>query len=56
MDRVIRWVPPFDSTSTEVIYETATRMNSASFSEDMEHPVRQRAKWPDHALLRGIPQ
>ena len=35
MDRVIRWVPPFDSTSTEVIYETSTRMNSAQFSEDM---------------------
>ncbi len=35
MDRVIRWVPPFDSTSTEVIYETTTRMNSAGFSEDM---------------------
>jgi dienelactone hydrolase len=35
MDRVIRWVPPFDSTSTEVIYETSTRMSSARFSEDM---------------------
>ena len=35
MDRVIRWVPPFDSTSTEVIYETPTRMNSVQFSEDM---------------------
>ncbi|MFC1791590.1 TolB family protein, partial [Gemmatimonadota bacterium] len=35
MDRIIRWMPPFDSTSTEVIYETTTRMNSASFSEDM---------------------
>ncbi|MFH1765601.1 MAG: prolyl oligopeptidase family serine peptidase, partial [Gemmatimonadota bacterium] len=35
MDRVIRWVPPFDSTSTEVLYETSTRMTSARFSEDM---------------------
>ncbi|MCJ7627671.1 MAG: hypothetical protein MUO50_04700, partial [Longimicrobiales bacterium] len=35
MDRVIRWVPPFDSTSTEVLYETSTRMNSVQFSEDM---------------------
>jgi len=35
MDRVIRWVPPFDSASTEVIYETSTRMNSVQFSEDM---------------------
>jgi len=35
MDRVIRWVPPFDSTSTEVIYETSTQMNSVQFSEDM---------------------
>jgi len=35
MDRVIRWVPPFDSTSTEVLYETSTEMNSARFSEDM---------------------
>lgn len=35
MDRVIRWTPPFDSTSTEVIYETSTRMTSARFSEDM---------------------
>jgi dipeptidyl aminopeptidase/acylaminoacyl peptidase len=35
MDRVIRWVAPFDSTSTEVIYETSTRMTSARFSEDM---------------------
>ena len=36
MDRVIRWVPPFDSTSTEVLYETTTRMTSASFSRDMD--------------------
>ena len=35
MDRVIRWVPPFDSTSTEVIYETSTQISSAQFSEDM---------------------
>jgi dipeptidyl aminopeptidase/acylaminoacyl peptidase len=35
MDRVIRWVPPFDSTSTEVLYETSTRMASVRFSEDM---------------------
>jgi dipeptidyl aminopeptidase/acylaminoacyl peptidase len=35
MDRVIRWVPPFDSASTEVLYETATRMATASFSGDM---------------------
>jgi len=35
MDRVIRWVPPFDSTSTEVLYETSKRMTSARFSEDM---------------------
>jgi dipeptidyl aminopeptidase/acylaminoacyl peptidase len=35
MDRVIRWVPPFDSASTEVIYETTTRMNSVDFSPDM---------------------
>jgi dipeptidyl aminopeptidase/acylaminoacyl peptidase len=36
MDRVIRWVPPFDSASTQVLYETSTRMNSAAFSEDMK--------------------
>ena len=35
MDRVIRWVPPFGPDDTEVIYETTTRMGSASFSEDM---------------------
>jgi len=35
MDRVIRWTPPFDSTSTEVLYETTTRMNSVQFNEDM---------------------
>jgi dipeptidyl aminopeptidase/acylaminoacyl peptidase len=35
MDRVIRWTPPFDDTSTEVIYETSTRMTSARFNEDM---------------------
>jgi dipeptidyl aminopeptidase/acylaminoacyl peptidase len=35
MDRVIRWIPPFDSTSTEVLYETSARMVSASFSRDM---------------------
>lgn len=35
MDRVVRWTPPFDSTSTEVLYETSTRMTSARFSEDM---------------------
>jgi dipeptidyl aminopeptidase/acylaminoacyl peptidase len=36
MDRVIRWVPPFDSTSTEILYETTTRMTSASFSQEMD--------------------
>lgn len=36
MDRVIRWVPPFDSASTEVIYENPSRMNSVSFSQDMK--------------------
>jgi dipeptidyl aminopeptidase/acylaminoacyl peptidase len=35
MDRVIRWVPPFDSTSTEVIYETSNQIGSARFNEDM---------------------
>ena len=35
MDRVIRWTPPFDEASTEVLYETSTRMNSAQFNEDM---------------------
>ncbi len=36
MDRVIRWLPPFDSTSIQVLYETPTRMNSVAFSEDMK--------------------
>ncbi len=35
MDRVFRWLPPFDDSSTEVIYETPTRMAGVSFSEDM---------------------
>lgn len=33
-DRVMEWLPPFDSTSTRVIYENDTRMSSVRFSAD----------------------
>jgi dipeptidyl aminopeptidase/acylaminoacyl peptidase len=34
-DRVMQWLPPFDSTSTVVVYEQNTRMQDHRFSEDM---------------------
>jgi len=33
-DRVMLWVAPFDSTSTQVVYESETRIRSVSYSED----------------------
>jgi dipeptidyl aminopeptidase/acylaminoacyl peptidase len=35
-DRVMQWLAPFDSTSTAVIYESETRMNSVQYSEDCQ--------------------
>jgi dipeptidyl aminopeptidase/acylaminoacyl peptidase len=34
-DRVMQWLPPFDSTSTVVVYEQNTRMQGHRYSEDM---------------------
>jgi len=34
-DRVMQWLPPFDSTSATVVYEQNTRMQGHRFSEDM---------------------
>ncbi|HUH12021.1 MAG TPA: prolyl oligopeptidase family serine peptidase, partial [Longimicrobiales bacterium] len=31
MDRVIHWAPPFDSTSTEIVYATRQRINAFTF-------------------------
>ncbi len=55
MDRVIRWVPPFDSTSTEIIYETSTRMNSVQFSEDMSILFGTETERAIHHHLRRFP-
>lgn len=35
-DRVMQWLPPFDSTSLSVVYETDTRMAAHRFSPDMD--------------------
>jgi dipeptidyl aminopeptidase/acylaminoacyl peptidase len=35
-DRFMRWIPPFDENSTEVIYEQNTRMSSIRVSEDFQ--------------------
>jgi len=34
-DRVMQWLPPFDSTSSVVVYEQNTRMQGHRFSDDM---------------------
>ena len=31
MDRVVFWLPPFDSTSTQIVYQTEDQIGSASF-------------------------
>jgi dipeptidyl aminopeptidase/acylaminoacyl peptidase len=35
-DRVFQWLPPFDSTSMTVVYESNTRLQSARYSADTE--------------------
>jgi len=35
-DRVMQWLPPFDSTSRKVVYESDTRMSGHRFSPDMQ--------------------
>ena len=35
-DRLIHWLPPFDSTSTKIIYQSSTRMNSVQYSQDCQ--------------------
>jgi dipeptidyl aminopeptidase/acylaminoacyl peptidase len=35
-DRVMQWLPPFDSASISVVYESDTRMSSHRFSPDMQ--------------------
>lgn len=35
MDRVMQWLPPFRDGSETVVYETATRMQSHTFADDM---------------------
>ena len=32
----MRWLPPFDATSTKLIYENSTRMTGVRFSPDMQ--------------------
>ncbi len=34
MDRLVHWMPPFDSTSQKVVYETTSRIGSTRFSDD----------------------
>ncbi len=34
-DRLMRWLPPFDTTSTKLIYQNSTLMAGARFSQDM---------------------
>ena len=36
MDHSMQWLPPFDSTSTKVVYESSTRMSNVRFSPDMQ--------------------
>lgn len=33
-DRLVQWMPPFDSSSTKVLYETNDRINGVRFSEN----------------------
>jgi len=35
-DRVFQWLPPFDSTSMTVVYESNSRLQSARYSADMD--------------------
>lgn len=35
-DRVMQWLPPFDSTTLKVVYENETRMSNHRFSPDMK--------------------
>jgi dipeptidyl aminopeptidase/acylaminoacyl peptidase len=35
-DRVFQWLPPFDSTSMTVVYESNSRLQSVRYSADME--------------------
>ncbi len=34
MDRLVHWLPPFDSTSRRTLYETTNRIGAARFSDD----------------------
>lgn len=34
MDRLVHWMPPFDSTSQKVLYETTSRISNTRLSED----------------------
>jgi dipeptidyl aminopeptidase/acylaminoacyl peptidase len=35
-DRLMRWLAPFDATSTKLIYENSTRMTGVRFTPDMQ--------------------
>lgn len=35
-DRVVRWLPPYDSAKTTVLFESDNRMSSVAFSEDAQ--------------------
>ncbi len=35
-DRIFQWLPPFDSTSMTVVYESNSRLQSVRYSTDME--------------------
>lgn len=34
MDRLVHWMPPFDSASSKVLYETTARISNTRFSDD----------------------
>ena len=35
-DRLMQWLPPYDDTSTKLVFENATRMTGHRFSPDMK--------------------
>jgi len=35
-DRVMHWLPPYDSTSTKIIYQSSTRISSVRYTQDCQ--------------------
>jgi dipeptidyl aminopeptidase/acylaminoacyl peptidase len=57
-DRVMLWLPPFDSSSVEVVYESDSRMSSHRFSPDMRMlfvTERQGQNVHEYAVDLGSP-